>query len=163
MTDEQLRSALFHAPHGPVANAYFMRDPDPVARSAAEVRATWANACSGKFLWPIPDRGLRNRLHRIRAPTLVVWGESDRLISPVYAADFAESIPDSRVELVSEAGHVVQWEQPEALEGVIKAFLAAEDAAMPARSTDVHPHGVVSPAELARDATTDQRRGGLLA
>jgi pimeloyl-ACP methyl ester carboxylesterase len=67
------------------------------------VAFTWSLACTGKFVWPIPDKGLKKRLHRIAAPTLVVWGEHDSLVPTVYAQEFASRIPDARVELVSEA------------------------------------------------------------
>src|SRR5204863_3522023 len=40
---------------------------------------------AAKFLFPIPDRGLERRLHRITAPTLVVWGAEDRFAQPSYA------------------------------------------------------------------------------
>src|SRR5439155_14782474 len=60
-----------------------------------------------KFVWPLPDKGLRRRLHRITAPTLVVWGTKDRMVPPSYAEDFAAGIPDARVELLDDAGHMV--------------------------------------------------------
>ena len=50
----------------------------------------WAMGATGKFVWPIPDKGLKKRLHRITAPTLIVWGREDRLISAVYAQEFAD-------------------------------------------------------------------------
>ena len=33
---------------------------------------------AGKFLWPIPDRGLKRRAYRIKAPSLILWGQEDR-------------------------------------------------------------------------------------
>ena len=70
---------------------------------------------AGKMLFPIPDRGLRERLYRVKARTIVVWGESDRLIPPVYAAEFQKEIAGSRVVMVPKAGHLVGHEQPEAV------------------------------------------------
>lgn len=66
---------------------------------------------AGKLLFPIPDRGLRQRLYRIKARTQVVWGKSDRIIDPVYADDFARLIPHAEVTLLDEAGHLVPYEQ----------------------------------------------------
>ena len=40
---------------------------------------------AGKFLWPIPDKGLKKRIHRIDVPTLLVWGTSDGLVPLPYA------------------------------------------------------------------------------
>ena len=62
-------------------------------------------AAVSHFLWPIPKRGLTKRLHRTKADTLIVWGEQDKLISPVYAKDFAAQIGGSRVEMIAGAGH----------------------------------------------------------
>ncbi len=45
-----------------------------------------------KILWPIPDRGLRRRLRRIAAPTLVLFGASDAFVPARYGADFASGI-----------------------------------------------------------------------
>src|SRR5215204_1313309 len=43
---------------------------------------------AGKLLFPIPDRGLGQRLQRIAARTLIVWGTEDVLIPPVYGHAF---------------------------------------------------------------------------
>lgn len=67
---------------------------------------------AGKLLFPIPDRGLSRRLHRIKVRTLILWGASDRLISPVYGDAFAAAIPNSELEIVAEAGHLVTLEKP---------------------------------------------------
>lgn len=66
---------------------------------------------AGKLLFPIPDRGLKERLYRVTARTRIVWGASDRLIDPVYARAFAERIAGAEVTVVEEAGHMVPYEQ----------------------------------------------------
>jgi len=70
---------------------------------------------AGKILFPIPERGLAQRLYRIMARTVLVWGDCDRLIVPAYAHEFRRKI--ARAELVSipEAGHMAIWERPEAV------------------------------------------------
>ncbi|WP_293901700.1 alpha/beta fold hydrolase [Phenylobacterium sp.] len=67
---------------------------------------------AGRILFPIPERGLSQRMYRIKARTVIVWGDSDRLIPPVYAHGFKKGI--ARAELVSipEAGHMVTLEKP---------------------------------------------------
>ena len=59
-------------------------DPDELAMAIAD--SVWALGTTGKFVWPIPDKGLKKRIHRVAAETLIIWGEHDRLVSPVYAA-----------------------------------------------------------------------------
>jgi pimeloyl-ACP methyl ester carboxylesterase len=78
---------------------------------------------AGKFLWPIPDRGLKKRAYRISAPTLLVWGASDRLIPPVYAAAFKRHIRNTTEVLIPEAGHAVPLEQTQKFCTAVTKFL----------------------------------------
>src|SRR5439155_27287210 len=55
-----------------------------------------------RSLWPIPNRGLAKRLHRVSAPTLLVWGESDRIVPPQYAEDFIAALPHASAPRRSE-------------------------------------------------------------
>jgi len=57
------------------------------------------------------DPGLRSRLSGISVPTLVGWGESDRIVDADYGRRFAQSIPGARFETISEAGHFPQIER----------------------------------------------------
>jgi pimeloyl-ACP methyl ester carboxylesterase len=66
---------------------------------------------AGKILFPIPERGLKDRLYRIRAKTVIVWGDEDRLIRPVYAREFSGRIPRAELVSVAAAGHMVTIEQ----------------------------------------------------
>jgi pimeloyl-ACP methyl ester carboxylesterase len=77
-----------------------------------------------KFMWPIPDRGLARRLHRITAPTLIVWGDRDALAPVRYADDFAAGIPDARTLVVAGAGHMVTLEAQEQVQAGIEEFLS---------------------------------------
>ena len=80
-------------------------------------------AAAGKFLWPLPDKGLHRRAYRIKAPTLILWGEQDRINPPSYAADFQSLIAGSRTGTVTNAGHLVMLEQPDAFADAVAAFL----------------------------------------
>ena len=84
----------------------------------------WAQACTGKFVWPIADRGFKKRAHRIAAPTLIVWGKADGIIAPAYAQEFAGRIAGARIELIDRAGHLPHLEQPEAVAKAVRGFLA---------------------------------------
>ncbi len=79
---------------------------------------------TGKFIWPIPDKGLKKRIHRIAAPTLLIWGEGDRLVPRVYADEFARRLPRTHLEVVKAAGHAPHLEQPEATARLVQAFLS---------------------------------------
>jgi pimeloyl-ACP methyl ester carboxylesterase len=78
---------------------------------------------AGKILFPIPNRRLSKRLYRLIAPTLVVWGAADRLIVPAYAERWKTMIPGARVVMVENAGHMLPYEQPDALVRALDDFL----------------------------------------
>ena len=77
---------------------------------------------AGKLLFPIPDRGLASRLHRITAKTLIVWGKEDALIPPVYGDAFKKAISKSKLVKIGKAGHAVGQEKPEAVLKAIREF-----------------------------------------
>ena len=70
---------------------------------------------AGRILFPIPERGLAGRMHRIRARTIIIWGDSDRLIPPVYAHGFKKGILGAELVSIPEAGHMVTLERPKAV------------------------------------------------
>ena len=80
-------------------------------------------AAAGKFILPLPDRGLKRRSYRISAPTLVLWGEQDRINPPSYANEFQGLIAGSRVSMLPNAGHLMMLEQSEAFADAVAAFL----------------------------------------
>lgn len=79
---------------------------------------------AGKMLFPIPNRRLSDRLYRLRAETLLVWGESDRLIPPLYADRWQELLGKSSLVTVPEAGHAAPLEQPDAVAAAVAEFLS---------------------------------------
>jgi pimeloyl-ACP methyl ester carboxylesterase len=123
MAPDAMAKAVFHDPEGPIARAALALPEDPDAQVDALVQMTWTLGCTGKFVWPIPDKGLDKRLHRIQAPTLIVWGRQDGLVPPVYAGEFGRRIAGSRVEIVDQAAHVPHLEQLPAVLGMVQGFL----------------------------------------
>jgi pimeloyl-ACP methyl ester carboxylesterase len=122
----ELPEHVFHDANGPAAKALFAIPDDPEAAALARTRLTWAMGSTGKFIWPIPDKGLKKRLHRIAAtPTLLVWGEDDRLVPRVYADEFARRMAHTRMEVIEDAGHAPHLEQPGTTARVVKSFLKA--------------------------------------
>ena len=123
MAPEPMARAVFYDPEGAVAKQALALPEDPEARVNAQIRATWTLGCTGKFLWPIPDKGLKKRLHRIQAPTLVVWGQHDGIVSSAYAQQFTNRISGARSEIVDKASHVPHLEQLETVSRVVQNFL----------------------------------------
>jgi pimeloyl-ACP methyl ester carboxylesterase len=114
---------LFRDPDGSAAETALALPSDHGERATAMADVVWAMGATGKFVWPIPDKGLRKRLHRITAPALIVWGKEDALISAVYAQEFADRIANARVEIIEGAGHVPQWEQFDRVRPLVLDFL----------------------------------------
>jgi pimeloyl-ACP methyl ester carboxylesterase len=78
---------------------------------------------AGKMLFPIPNRQVAKRLYRANVDTLVVWGEDDALLPPVYADRWVELLPCATAARIADSGHMVPHEQPEALAREVSAFL----------------------------------------
>ena len=115
----QLADALFHDPKKGAALLTGGVDfNDLEALKTFYIMNARRLAMAGKILFPVPNRRVSKRLYRLAAETLVLWGEGDKLIPPVYAARWAELIPHAKVVRIAEAGHMVPYEQPEARRSV---------------------------------------------
>jgi len=62
-------------------------------------------------------------LGRVKVPTLLLWGASDRVVTPDYGRAYSRLIPGSRFELIEAAGHHPEVEQPEAFVERVSRFL----------------------------------------
>ena len=118
-----LRAHMFVDPDGEAARRMFGPSEPEDAAVAARVRLMWSMGATGKFIWPLPDKGLGKRIHRVRAPALLVWGKDDRLVPPVYADEFARRLPGARLEIIDRAGHAPQLEEPAAVARAVSEFL----------------------------------------
>lgn len=116
----ELPDLLFHDPerHGALLSAGGDLN-DPQFLTEFLVGNARRLGMAGKLLFPIPDRGLAKRLYRIRARTAIVWGASDRLIDPVYGEEFRRRIPGATLHRIEAAGHMVPYEQPDAVLAVL--------------------------------------------
>ena len=66
---------------------------------------------------------LRDRLEKISCPTLILWGDKDRLVPVKDAAVFEELIPNSRKIVYDDTGHVSMMERPARFNADVQAFL----------------------------------------
>jgi len=123
--------------------------PDVFATPPPElVKLTWHDPAKAPDLGALDDAGLAmvaaNRvalalytwdpymhnpklpglLHRVRIPTLLIWGASDRLVTPAYGEAYLRLLPDARLVVIPEAGHAPQAEQPRAFVEHVRAFAA---------------------------------------
>ena len=124
VSPQNLVKLLFHDPSKPEVAAKLAMPTEREAMNAAIVNRFGALASTSHFIHPIPERGLKRRLRRIKAETLVLWGAQDALVPPVYAEEFAELIPNARVEMIQKAGHLPQVEQRKVVTAHLEKFLA---------------------------------------
>ena len=97
----------------------------PDAEVLAAARAREATA---RFAWNpyFHNPRLKSRLHRIRIPTLFLWGTHDRMLSEAYGRAYCAMIPGARFETIERAGHFPHQEQPKAFAEKVLSFLASK-------------------------------------
>jgi pimeloyl-ACP methyl ester carboxylesterase len=122
MMPGELVPYLFHKQSCPAAQRMMMltmlfSDKDDRTQEQIEILISMSRGFRtvAKFLFPIPENGLERRLWRIKAPTLIVWGEQDKFISPIYADIFRKKIANSEVVRIPDTGHLIGLESPEPL------------------------------------------------
>jgi pimeloyl-ACP methyl ester carboxylesterase len=125
-TPEELTAAIFHDPGSAIAKEMLLMPADPEAQLEAVLERTKNLSAAGKFLWPIPDRGLKKRIHRIVAPTLLLWGASDRLVPPIYGEAFLQRIDRARLTIFKGASHMLPFEKTDEFIEVVTDFLLAQ-------------------------------------
>ncbi len=120
-----LRAMLFSAENQPNALELF---PDGIGELEDELRRYQMLRFGSLIGFKPPyfyNRTLRNRLHRISAPTLVIWGEKDNFVPRSHGETYARSIPRAgELKVIPQAGHSVIVEQPEMTAQTINDFLA---------------------------------------
>jgi pimeloyl-ACP methyl ester carboxylesterase len=103
----------------------------PDGEDAAEWTLTMTRAAqaAARLLWPLGDRGLRRRLHRIAAPTLIVTGSDDRILPNSYATRIADGISGPVTQrTIPGAGHQADLDAPATLARELGEFLAKHGA-----------------------------------
>lgn len=102
--------------HDPVAGAAMLTAgrnvEDPNFLQTYLVNNARQLGMAGRILFPIPERGLSQRLYRVKAKTVIVWGDSDRLVPPFYAHGFKKGVAGAELVSIPEAGHMVTLEKP---------------------------------------------------
>ena len=111
LTPEDQTRMFLGDPESEDVKAYMALPEAQPAKNTEIVRRITGMASILHFIWPIPERGLARRLYRVKAETLVVWGDDDPLISASYAEDFAAGIQGARVARIAGAGHMPQFSQ----------------------------------------------------
>lgn len=114
---EELTRLMWHDPS---------KAPDPVQMTDEQRQIMQSNRVAlGLYTWQpyMHNPKLPRRLHRIDVPTLVLWGESDGLVTPDYGRAYCGMIPGAQFAVIPEAGHAPQAEQPDAFVEQVLSFV----------------------------------------
>ncbi len=107
------------------ARAFHCRSRKAEDINEHEILLYRADEAAARLTWPFADRGLRKRLHRVSCPTLIVWGERDRIVPASYAARYAAALrAPTRIAMIPGAGHLATIDAPDAVAEVALPFLA---------------------------------------
>jgi len=126
MSPQALAPLVWADPQSPAAQAMQVQPDSQEEMARRMLERAQALAAAGKFIWPIPDKGLKKRIHRIKTPTLLLWGEQDKLAPAIYAQDFQEKIPGSQLVTIPNASHMVMIEQQNRVATEIVKFAREE-------------------------------------
>jgi pimeloyl-ACP methyl ester carboxylesterase len=97
--------------------------PDAEVLAAARAREATARLAWNPFFH---NPRLKSRLHRIRIPTLFLWGTHDRMLSEAYGRAYCALIPGARFELIERAGHFPHQEQPKMFAEKVLGFMRSK-------------------------------------
>lgn len=98
--------------------------PEGVAAEEWSIVMTRASEAAARLLWPLADTRLQRRLHRVRCPTLILWGAADKVLAPDYAYRLAEAIAGkTSVTIIPGAGHLAELDAPERVADAVATAL----------------------------------------
>jgi pimeloyl-ACP methyl ester carboxylesterase len=119
MNEDDFIAIAYHDPSAGKRDYKAM--PDAQVRNAARNREATARYAWSPFMH---NPKLKGRLHRIRIPTMLIWGTHDRVLSEDYGRAYCAAIPGARLERIERAGHFPHLEQPHEFAEKIFAFIA---------------------------------------
>ena len=121
----ELRGLLFHNPDSDIAKSSMPEPDSDEERGREQIERMRSLSATGKFLWPIPDKGLTKRLHRIKNPTLIVVADGDKIVPASHGDEVASRVEGSQLHVMTQAGHLFNLERPDELADLVVEFLSA--------------------------------------
>jgi pimeloyl-ACP methyl ester carboxylesterase len=74
-----------------------------------------------RLFWERPgDPKFMRYLHRIKMPTMIIWGDEDKIIPVQQTESWRKFLPNADIKIFKGAGHLVHLEKPEAVETIAK-------------------------------------------
>jgi len=105
---DQLRELLFHDPRSPMATLVIREQADDESMLTAYQSLT----VLARLVWERPyDPKLAGRLHRVQCPTLLLWGDDDRLVPTAHGEAYRKLLPQAELKLIPHCGHMPMFER----------------------------------------------------
>ncbi len=117
---QETRRLVFHDPESELARSFIPDEPSQeVLENVMRAREATARVGWNPYLC---NPKLRSRLYRVTVPTLIIWGESDRLIPLAHGRAYHEGIEGSQLAMIPDCGHAPPFEKPEETVTHLAAF-----------------------------------------
>ena len=117
----RLRELLFHDPDGYMAKLVIADEPDDERRMAGYQAMT----ALARLVWERPySPKLPARLHRVKCPTLLLWGANDRLVPPSYGEAYRKALPHAEWQTIPACGHLAMFEKEAEFVAAVARFCA---------------------------------------
>ena len=117
------------APPGPLAGRRAAPSFCPCFRPVREARicALRAREATARVGWNpyLSNPKLRGRLYRVTVPTVIVWGESDRVVPAEHGRAYLDGIAGSQLTILPECGHAPPFEKPQETAQLLEEFFQA--------------------------------------
>ncbi len=119
---DRVRQLLFHDPAAHMARLVIKPEAD-----AEQMLAAYQNMTAlARLVWDRPyDPKLADRLYRVRCPTLLLWGDDDRLVPPAYGKAYQQHLPAAELKLIANCGHLPMFEREAEFVEAVTSFCRA--------------------------------------
>jgi pimeloyl-ACP methyl ester carboxylesterase len=105
---DKLRDMLFHDPSSAIASLVIRDKTDEQTMLQVYQNMT----VLARLVWDRPyDPKLAQRLRRVQCPTLLLWGDDDRLVPPSYGEAYRKHIEGAELKLIKDCGHLPMFEK----------------------------------------------------
>lgn len=115
----KMRELMFAEPEGYIAKMIMPDEPEDERRMVGYQNMT----VLARMVWERPyDPKLAARLHRVKCPVLLLWGEKDKLVPPAYGQAYAQHLPQAKWQTIPGCGHLGMFEKEKEFVEAVSRF-----------------------------------------
>jgi pimeloyl-ACP methyl ester carboxylesterase len=117
---------LYAEPEGPIAMSHWPAPADGHERGLQAIRRVQVLGAAGRFLFPIPDTGVKHRLYRLRDTSIhLVFGGRDGIVPPELSKSWLELLPQAECTVIKDGSHMLPYEHADEISKIVTDALAA--------------------------------------